>query len=160
MNRVRSIVCASVAACVLSLAWGSGVAAADADVIGKQYGEAKGLLGNEGLTAVVATMVGDRVRQDQCYVVSTSKVTSRDSSGHATTNEVQVNLSCYDRPADRTTPGFSKGNLNTDAEAIRKSHDEATKTWKQSEDGQKWCAKAAAEHPEWGLIPDCQLAAE
>ena len=81
----------------------------------------------ENLTPVVKTMVGDRVPQDQCFVVSISKVTSHDSSGREpNANEVQVNLSCYARPADRVTPGFSRGNSAPDAVAVRDAHDEAT----------------------------------
>lgn len=152
---------ASVAAgFVTLLALNTAVANADPDVVGKQYGEAKGLLYQANLRPVVSTIVGDRVAQDQCFVVSTSKVTARDSSGVATTNQVQVNLNCYARPADRTTPGFSKANLSPDAVAVRETGIEATKKWKQSEEGQEWCAETAAEHPEWGPLPDCSPAAD
>jgi hypothetical protein len=136
------------------------ISGADAapDVVGKTYGEAKGLLGKAGLAPVVATTVGDRAAsQDQCYVVGMSKITSRDSSGKVPKpNEVQVNLNCYAGQSGSTTPGFSKGNLAPDAVAIRETQDATTKKWKASPQGQKWCATAAVDHPEWVPIPDCQ----
>ena len=128
---------------------------AEPDVIGKQYAEAKGMLGKSGLTPIVSTVVGDRVPQDECFVVSTSKVTSRDSSGRATNNQVQVNLSCYGGSADGRAPGYSKGNNDASAVAVRDERDRLTKAWKASAQGQKWCAEFEAEHPEWAPIPDC-----
>ena len=56
MNRLVAVV--GVAASLLFLS--AGTASADPDVIGKTYGEAKSLLGQAGLNAVVATVVGDR----------------------------------------------------------------------------------------------------
>jgi hypothetical protein len=95
----------------------SGGASADPDLIGKQYLEAKGLLGQSGLSPVVATIFRDRVSQDHCYVVS-KKITSRDSSVRtANGNEVQVNLNCYAEQSDNGTPSFFKGNLAPDAVA-------------------------------------------
>jgi hypothetical protein len=151
------LVVAAAVACASLLVLSPGIAAADnPDVVGKQYAEAKGLLGKAGMTPVVATVVGDRVAQDQCYVTSTSNVTSRDSSGHPNNKTVQVNLNCYVGPADSGTPGFSKGNLAPVAVAVRAAHDEATKKWKASPEGQKWCVAAAVDHPDWVPIPDCQ----
>ena len=159
-NRIFVAAGLAVAGCASPLFLSTGIAAADnPDVVGKKYSEAKQLLSQADLTPVVATVVGDRVSQDECFVVSTSKITSRDASGNAANNnDVRVNLSCYARPADRVTPGFSAGNLAPDAEAVREENDAETKKWLQSPDGQKYCAKQEAEHPEWGPIPDCHVA--
>jgi hypothetical protein len=154
---LRAGIC--VGACA-SLLWpGSGIAAADPDVVGKQYWEAKNLLSQANLTPVVATVVGDRVPQDQCYVASISKVSSRDASGNATTNQVQVNLNCYARPAGATAPGLSAGDSSQPSQKIRDGYDEADKNWKQSPEGQQWCAETATEHPDWGPLKYCDLSA-
>lgn len=159
MNAWRLTIWGGTGAAALALTLNCGIAAAEPSVIGKQYGEAKGILSQASLVPVVATVVGDRVPQDQCFVVSTSKVTARDSSGSPTTNQIQVNLSCYARPADRVTPGFSRANASPDAKAVRTAADEASRKWKQSSDGQAWCAETLAEHPDW-TIDGCDLEAE
>lgn len=134
------------------------VAGADpnTDVVGKTYGEAKGILGKAGKSTVVSTVLGDRAQQDQCFVMSTTQMTPLDSSGNATAqNQVQVNLNCYAAQSDKKTPGNSKGNNSEQAVATRATQDEATKKWKASSEGQAWCAKFEGEHPEWAPIPDC-----
>lgn len=156
MNTIGRLVGACAAAGTLLLTVGFGSAGADPDVIGKTYGEAKGLFGQAGMTPVVATVVGDRVEQDQCYVVSMTKRTPLNSSGDAAAyNQVQVNLNCYVGQSDTRTPGFSKGNVSPEAVAARATHEESTRVWKASDQGQKWCASFEAEHPEWAPIPDC-----
>lgn len=162
MKKYMTAVVAAFAAAA-SLVLGQSVANADAtpDVIGKTYGEAKGLLGQAGMTPVVATVLGDRAAsQDECYVVSMNKMTPLDSSGKtAEYNQVQVNLNCYAGQSG-TAPGLSKGNLASDAVAIRETHDAATKAWKATPEGQKWCVKYEGQHPEWAPIPDCHSAEE
>jgi hypothetical protein len=124
---------------------------ADPDLIGKQYGEAKGLLRQSGLRLVVATIFRDRLSQHQCYVVGMSKITSRDSSARtANGNEVLVNLNCYAEHSDNGTPGFSKGTLRLMQSRVPETHDEVDKKWKASPEGQQWCAEIEGEHPEWG----------
>jgi hypothetical protein len=159
-NRIFVAAGAAVAACALPLLVSPGIAAADPDVVGMRYGEAKGVIFKENMKPVVATVFGDRVPQDQCFVVSTSKVTSRNSSGTAAYNPVlQVNLSCYSKTtADGKSPGFSAGNFGADVEAVRAGDVAATKKWKQSTDGQAWCAKTEKAHPDWGPLEDCHSA--
>ncbi len=155
-NRIFGRASATLAACSSLLLLTPGLALADTpDVVGKKYGEARELLSAAGMTPVVGTVVGDRVQQDQCYVVSASKRTSRDASGNPSDNKVQVHLSCYGRPANGVTPGMSKGNNAKDALAIRAAQDEETKKWKQTVVGQEWCAEAEAEHPDWAPIEGC-----
>jgi len=127
------------------------------DVVGKTFAEAKGLLGKAGMTAVVATVVGDRAAsRDDCFVVSMTSRTPLDAGGKtAAYNQAQVNLNCYGGQADKGTPGYSQGNLGPDAVAVRATRDLATKKWKATPEGQKFCANAEAEHPEWVPIPDC-----
>jgi hypothetical protein len=153
------------AAAMSLLGFGQGVAEADSaipNVIGKTFGEAKGLLGQAGMTPVVATVLGDRASsQDQCYVVSMTKMTPLDSSGKtAQYNQVQVNLNCYTGQSDTKSPGYSKANLAPDAVAVRDTHDAADKAWKASPEGQKWCAKFEGEHPEYVPVPGCHSEAE
>ena len=65
-----------------------------------------------------------------------------------------VNLNCYE-PATSSSPGFSAGSNHKDAQAVRETHAEETRAWKQSEEGQEWCAKAEVDHPGWGPIEGC-----
>lgn len=156
MRQMRGIVGAFSIAYGLSMICGTGAATAAPDVIGKTYGEAKGILGQAGLSPVVATVVGDRAEQDQCFVVSTTAMTPLDSSGDpAAYNQIQVNLNCYVGQSDRRTPGYSKANNSPEAVATRATQEATTKKWKASEQGQKWCAEFEAEHPEWAPVQDC-----
>lgn len=141
-------------ACAVSL--GAGTATAVPDVVGKRYSDAKASLSAANLTPVVATVVGDRVPRDQCFVVSTSQIAFLDQSGASKHNVVQVNLSCYTKPATASNPGLSAANNAADAEAVRRTSNEETEAWQRSADGQKWCAEAQDEHPDWGHIPWCQ----
>jgi hypothetical protein len=68
---------------------------------------------------------------------------------------VQVNLNCYVGQSGASTPGYSKGNLAPEAVAVRDTQDAATKKWKATPEGQKWCAEFEGEHPEWAPISDC-----
>ena len=65
-----------------------------------------------------------------------------------------VNLNCYE-PATSSSPGFSAGSNHKDAQAVRETHAEETRAWKQSEEGQEWCAQAEVDHPGWGPIEGC-----
>jgi hypothetical protein len=150
---------AAMTAC-LALVCSPSTAGADPDVVGMPYGTAKGELWKANLKPVIATVMGDRLAQDQCYVVSASKVTSRDSSGTASNQaSVMLNLSCYKASADARTPGFSAGNMGLSAEAVRAQDVAASKAWKQSPGGQKWCVETYTAHPEWEPDPDCELPA-
>lgn len=138
---------------------GSGVASADTpDVVGKTFGDAKGIVWQSQMKPVVVTMMGDRVPQDQCYVVSTTRVSTRDARGQVESPPVLgLNLSCYKSSASGKAPGFSAGNTSPSAEAVRTADAEATRKWKQSPNGQEWCEKTYSAHPEWDIDPDCVL---
>jgi len=141
--------CASIA--LLSV----GVAAAAPDVVGKQYADAKSDFGAANLIPQVATVVGDQLPQDRCFVVSTSQPTFLDQNGTSTGDVILVNLSCYPRQATAVNPGFSAGNHSSAAKAIRATQDEQAKEWMGTPDGQKWCHEALLKNPEWGAIPGC-----
>jgi hypothetical protein len=132
-----------------------GVAAADPDVVGKQYADAKSDFGAANLIPQVATVVGDQLPQDRCFVVSTSQPTFLDQNGISRGDVILVNLSCYPRQATAVNPGFSAGNLSHAAKAIRATQDEQAKEWMGTPDGQKWCHDALTKNPEWGSIPGC-----
>ena len=136
----------------------NGTATADDDLVGLRYSEAKSLLAEQGLAAVVGTVTGDRAPHDRCFVVSTSTKTPMDSSGVAGSAVMQLNLSCYSKPASSKQPGFSAGNNGEDATAVRVTSAQEAKEWKATKEGQKWCAATTKQHPEWGAIPDCMPA--
>jgi hypothetical protein len=142
-------------ACASMTLLSAGVAAADPNVVGKRYSDAKGLLGDAGLTPVVATVVGDQVTRGDCFVVSTSKPTFLNQGGSAKGDTILVNLSCYPKQATARNPGFSAGNNAPAAKAVRDTEEAESMAWKQTAEGQKWCAEAVIEHPDWGAIPGC-----
>lgn len=161
VQRFSGAVALCVGAVGLSASVGLGVAVAAPDVIGKTYGEAKGILGQAGMSTLIATVVGDRAQQDECFVVSITQKTPLDSSGDpAAYNQVQVNLNCYVGQSDSKTPGYSKGNNSPEAVATRATSAEARKKWLASAQGQKWCVESEAANPEWAPIEGCHSAEE
>ncbi len=146
---------AASAACASMSLVSSGVAAADPDVVGQTYSDAKAALSEANMTPVVATVLGGNMPHDQCYVVSTAKPTFLDQGGNSKGNLIQVNLNCHP-PATTTKPGFSAGNHAAAAHAVRDTKKQQELAWKKTADGQKWCAEAQIEHPEWGPIEGCQ----
>jgi hypothetical protein len=159
-NHVSTAAGAAVAACVLMALLGAGVAAAGpgaSDVVGMTYASAKAAFSEAGVTPVVATVFGDRLPQDQCYVVSVSQATFLNQNPPVASGgtQVQVNLSCYPKDATARNPGFSTGNGAPDAEAIRNRSKQEELAWKKTALGQKWCAQAQEKHPEWGVIEGC-----
>ena len=146
---------AGAVACASLVLLSVGVAAADPDVVGKRYSDAKGVFSAANLTPVVATTVGDKLPRDQCFVVSTSQPPFLDQAGSSKGDLILVNLSCFPRQATALNPGFSAGNLAPAAKAIRETQDQQAKEWMGTPDGQEWCHDALIEHPEWGSIPGC-----
>lgn len=156
MNRIGSIAGLCAAVCVASIGVAAGSASAAPDVVGKTYGDAKGILGQQGMSTVVATVIGDRVEQDQCFVVSMTTMTPLDSSGSpAAYNQAQVNLNCYAAQSDKKSPGYSKANNSPEAVATRATSAEARQKWLSSDQGQDWCVESEAEHPDWAPIDGC-----
>jgi hypothetical protein len=86
---------------------GGGVANADDQVVGQTYKDAKAAIGQMGMTAVVATTVGDRKDWDQCIVTSANKAPFLDGSGNKAGNQMLVNLNCYAKYGTALWPGFS-----------------------------------------------------
>lgn len=155
MKKIVIVACAAAAACGSVALLGSGVAAAAPDVVGKKYSDAKAELSQANLKPVVATVVGDRLPQSQCYVTGITQATFLDQGGDSKGDTVMVHLNCYPKSASAGDPGFSEGNLGPDARAVRATQAEETREWQQGPKGQKWCADAAVEHPEWGPIDWC-----
>lgn len=85
---------------------GAGVASAD-DVVGQYYKDAKAKLAQRGMSAIVATTVGDRKDWDNCIVTSASPAAFRDGYGDDQGNQMLVNLNCYSKYATGSWPGFS-----------------------------------------------------
>jgi hypothetical protein len=101
MQEIMAIAAGAVAAAGASMAlFSTGIAAADnPDVVGKTYSDAQTAFQNANLTPVVATVVGDKLPQSDCYVASTSKPTFNDQSGASKGDMILVNLNCYPKPA-------------------------------------------------------------
>ena len=122
---------------------GNGVANAD-DYAGTTYHDAKTKAVAYKRTPVVATIVGGRLALDDCIVMS---------SQAAAWPKMNFNLSCVALEASATAPGGSM--MNPQSQEFKKEKDARDLAWKQSPDGQAWCKKAAADHPEWVPIAGC-----
>lgn len=101
----------AVSAAAISVLFGAGVAqAAPApNVVGQKYSAAQTAITAAGLTPVISTVVGDRLNQPDCQVVSTVSRTvaaPANSSGSAL-NQVLVSLNCDAAVASANKPGFS-----------------------------------------------------
>jgi hypothetical protein len=155
MNKMSVIAAGGAAVCASVAFLTCGVASADPDVVGKKYSDAKAELQQANLRPVVATVVGDRLPQSQCYVTGTTQATFLDQGGGSKGDIVNVHLNCYPKTASAENPGFSAGNLGKDAEAVRATHDEEVKEWQEGPKGQKYCQDAAVEHPDWAPISWC-----
>lgn len=79
---------------------GAGVAGAAPDLRGAIWKDAKGQLAQMGLSPVVKTRTGDRVRDDQCVVGFIQDAPGADG-------KVFVDLNCYADVASRYGPGYS-----------------------------------------------------
>src|SRR5258707_1397283 len=100
----------AVAGAALALA-GSGVAVAGSgpDVSGQKYSDAQSAISGAGMTAVVATAVGDQKAWPDCVVTRAQQRTVQppaNSSGSATT-QMLVSLNCDAGVASATVPGNS-----------------------------------------------------
>lgn len=146
------------AVCAVAALSTAGVAVAEPgvdDAVGRRYAEAKAAFSQANLTPVVATVIGDKLPQDQCWVVSVSQVSLLDGNGFLRGDRVQVNLNCYPKPATALNPGFSAADNSQDAVAVRDTSAKEELHWKQTDQGQRWCAMALDKHPEWAPIEGC-----
>ena len=117
MTKLLVLSAGAVAAAGASLfAFGTGLAAAQ-DVVGMTYADAQSEL--SGSTVILGTVVGDKLPLEECFVVSTSSPTFIDQGGSPRSGEIRLNLSCYPQPATAHNPGFSAGNNQPDAQAVR-----------------------------------------
>jgi hypothetical protein len=95
------------AAAVAASLLGAGTASADDAVVGKTYKDAKAALSQRGLSAQVATTVGDRKDWDNCLVTSANPGPSIDGFGAAKQKVMLVNLNCYAKYGTALWPGYS-----------------------------------------------------
>jgi hypothetical protein len=148
------LACALIVGSALSLVAPGVAHADDTELIGMTFSKAKTAIGHKDMEADVATVVGDRLPQDQCFVVGAQRVTTRDASGDKNETVMQVDLNCY-KSAGKKNPGFSAGDNGLSTSAVRTQEAAALKEWKQkTESGKKWCAAQRDAHPTWA-IPDC-----
>ena len=129
-----------------------GVANAEPDLSGMKYSEAKTQIQNMGATPQVSARVGDRLSEDDCLVTghTRSAVPPHGFPGAGSTI-VLVALDCNGNVASATNPGYSAASPEGRA-AVK---EQQKREWLASDDGQAYCAKAEAQHPEWGEIPGC-----
>jgi len=158
MHTVVSTIASAAAIGAAAAVFGSGIAIADPDVtdaVGRRYSEAKAAFNEANMTPVVASTVGDKLPQDQCWVVSVSRATFLAQGGASRGDVVQVSLNCYPKPATGLNPGFSAGNNAPDAQAVRETSEQEALEWRKSAQGQRWCESALGKHPEWAPIEGC-----
>lgn len=86
---------------------GTGVASADDAVVGQTFADAKAALSQRGMSAQVATTVGDRKDWNQCIVSSATPAASIDGFGEGRGSVMNVNLNCYAKYGTALWPGYS-----------------------------------------------------
>ena len=86
---------------------GTGVASADDAVVGQTFADAKAALSRQGMSAQVATTVGDRKDWNQCIVSSASPASSIDGFGDGRRSVMNVHLNCYAKYGTALWPGYS-----------------------------------------------------
>ncbi|GAB7072062.1 PASTA domain-containing protein [Mycobacterium hodleri] len=87
-----------------------GPASAAPSVTGQSYADASSALSSAGLTATVATTVGDQLPRDKCLVVNQHNESVAQKGSHSTAGKtVALSLNCYNQEASATKPGFSAG---------------------------------------------------
>jgi hypothetical protein len=86
---------------------GAGVASADDAVVGQTFADAKAALSQQGMSAQVATTVGDRKDWNECIVTSATPASSIDGFGESKGGVMNVNLNCYAKYGTALWPGYS-----------------------------------------------------
>lgn len=97
----------SAATALATLTLSAGVAWADGEIVGATYRDARAVISSKGMTAVVATTVGDRKDWDNCIVTSATPGPSLDGYGNDSGRQMMVNLNCYAKYSTSQWPGFS-----------------------------------------------------
>ncbi|OFJ51723.1 hypothetical protein BEL07_21380 [Mycolicibacterium grossiae] len=95
-----------IAAATLGLL-GAGVANAEDAVVGQTFADAKAALSQRGMSAQVATTVGDRKNWDECIVSSATPASGLDGFGGQSGGVMKVNLNCYAKYGTALWPGYS-----------------------------------------------------
>jgi hypothetical protein len=129
---------------------GSGVAQAGSGVIGKTFAQASEALKKEGYQVRVSTVVGDQLPQSDCVVTGQSAWTPPPSFIVSQFNKppskaVSLSLDCYGEPASASQPGYSA--VSPEAKDFKKVQE--TVEWQKTPEGQKWCADAKTQNPDW-----------
>jgi hypothetical protein len=128
---------------------GAGVANADDAVVGQTFKDAKAAISQMGMTAVVATTVGDRKDWDACIVTSANKASRTDSSGKKAGDQMLVNLNCYAKYSTALWPGFSlqspEGRKMYEADLAAKNQKEAEAAAAQQQQEQDQLAAVDAQ---------------
>ena len=127
------------------------VAPAEPSVVGMTYAKAKEAASSAGVTAKVATTSGSIVQQDDCLVIS--QVFRHAIMTGLTTipSQLFLSLSCYGSVATAGKAGPSAASPEGQA-AVKK---QKALEWRESPDGQAWCATAQVQHPDWFPIEGC-----
>jgi len=86
---------------------GTGIASADDGVVGQTFADAKAALSRQGMSAEVATTVGDRKDWNQCIVSSATPAASIDGYGGGRNRVMNVHLNCYAKYGTALWPGYS-----------------------------------------------------
>lgn len=96
------------AATALVIAFGSGLASADNEFVGKTYGKAAEQIQSWGATAVISSREGSYLPTEECVIVRSRKANFLDSSGNSQGGtKFLLDLNCNDSSALRGHPGNS-----------------------------------------------------
>lgn len=107
MKKILAFGVGAIGSAAVALTLGSGLALADDAVVGQTFADAKAALSQQGMTAVVATTVGDRKDWDSCIVSSATPASGVDGFGNASSGKMNVNLNCYAKYGTANWPGYS-----------------------------------------------------
>jgi hypothetical protein len=88
----------------------TGIASADDAVVGQTFADAKRALSQQGMSAEVASTVGDRKDWNQCIVSSATPASTIDGFGDGRRSVMNVHLNCYAKYSTALWPGYSLQN--------------------------------------------------
>ncbi len=120
----------SAAATTVLLGAGGAQASTTPNVVGQKYSDAQTAITSAGLTAVISTVVGDRLAQPDCQVVNQvpRTVPPVPDSGGSAVNQLLISLNCDAAVASVTQPGFSAASPQGKAAAAAASSSAAAAT--------------------------------
>lgn len=136
-------VLAVVGTVIVWLMLGSGLASAADPYVGKTYADAAAAISKRNGTAVVATVSGSALAQDDCIVISWAKSNFLDSSGDQRRGEYRLNLNCNNPVATPGHPGNSStspAGIKAKVEQKRAASYDKNPAWcHKSENNLKYC---------------------